>query len=298
MALFHLHNPWVFTAGILGNFVSILVYFAPLPTFIQIYKRKSTLEFQSLPYTVALFSAMLWIYYAFLKKNAILLISVNSVGIVIETVYILIFLFYASKQARKETMKVLVFLNVVLYGVIFGGTTLWFEGHHRVLIVGWICVTFSISVFAAPLYIVFQVVRTRSVEFMPLSLSFFLTLSATVWFAYGLLLKDPCVALPNVLGFILGVLQMLLYAIYRNSDTNKGETKLTDDKKHVAEVHINIIDIVKNVPGTVDQVYPLDSQTSSCSSSNVVSSDEDEHKDIADYSKPTQDIAPVSGENE
>lgn len=70
------------------------------PTFIQIYKRKSTLEFQSLPYTVALFSAMLWIYYAFLKKNAILLISVNSVGIVIETVYILIFLFYASKEAR------------------------------------------------------------------------------------------------------------------------------------------------------------------------------------------------------
>lgn len=169
----------------------------------------------------------------------------------------------------------------------------------------------------------FQVVRTRSVEFMPLSLSVFLTLSATVWFAYGLLLRDPCVAvsiykiiglmfvlsctltlsrksmlqLPNVLGFILGVLQMLLYGIYKNSDRNKGETKLTDDQKHVAEVHINIIEIVKNVPGAVDQVYPLDSQTSSCSSSNGVSSD-DEHKDIADHSKPTQDIAPVSGGDE
>lgn len=58
------------------------------------------MEFQSLPYTVALFSAMLWMYYAFLKKNAVLLISVNSVGIVIETIYISIFLFYASKQAR------------------------------------------------------------------------------------------------------------------------------------------------------------------------------------------------------
>lgn len=101
--------------------------------------------------------------------------------------------------------------------------------------------------------------------------------------------------LPNILGFILGVLQMLLYGIYKNSDRNKGEIKLADDKKQVAEVHINIIDIVKNVPGAVDQVYPLDSQTTSCSSSNGVSSDDDEHKDIAHYSNPTQDIAPVSG---
>ena len=88
---------------------------------------------------------------------------------------------------------------------------------------------------------------------------------------------------------------MILYAIYKNSNGNKEEAKLTDEKKQVAEVHINIIDIVKKVPGVVDQVYPLDSQTSSCSSSNGVSSDDDEHKD-ADETKPTQDIAPVSGE--
>lgn len=90
---------------------------------------------------------------------------------------------------------------------------------------------------------------------------------------------------------------MLLYGIYRNSGTNK----LRDEKKHVAEVHINIIEIVKNVPGAVDQVYPLDSQTTSCSSSSsnsVSSRSSDELDEDADYSKPTQDIAPVSaGDN-
>ncbi|XLU50099.1 hypothetical protein S245_044913, partial [Arachis hypogaea] len=69
-----------------------------------------------------------------------------------------------------------------------------------------------------------HVIRTKSVQFMPFNLSFFLTLSAVMWFAYGLFLSDICIAistptlsLPNVLDFALGVLQMLLYAIYRNA---------------------------------------------------------------------------------
>ncbi|KAL3615049.1 group II decarboxylase [Castilleja foliolosa] len=71
----------------------------------------------------------------------------------------------------------------------------------------------------------FQVVRTRSVEFMPFPLSFFLTLSAVMCFAYGLFQKDLCVALPNVIGFFLGLLQMVLYRIFRNMRPDEIEEK-------------------------------------------------------------------------
>ncbi|XP_030475201.2 bidirectional sugar transporter SWEET12-like [Syzygium oleosum] len=216
MAIFSTDKPWVFAFGLLGNLISFVVFLAPVPTFYRVCKRKSTEGFQSVPYAVSLFSAMLWIYYATLnsESNNFLLITVNSVGCVIETIYIALYLAYAPKKAKIFTLKLMVmsfggFCSVLLLSRFL------LKGSTRVQLLGWLCVGFSIIVFAAPLSVMRMVIRTKSVEFMPFSLSFFLTLSAVTWLLYGLFLKDIHVAVPNILGFILGVLQMGLYLIYR-----------------------------------------------------------------------------------
>ncbi|KAG8089871.1 hypothetical protein GUJ93_ZPchr0011g27800 [Zizania palustris] len=241
-------HPWAFAFGLLGNIISFMTYLAPLPTFYRIYKSKSTQGFQSVPYVVALFSAMLWIYYALLKSDECLLITINSAGCVIETIYIVVYLFYAPKQAKLFTAKLLLLVNVGVYGLILLLTLLLSSGDRRVVVLGWVCVGFSVSVFVAPLSIIRLVVRTRSVEFMPFSLSLSLTVSAVVWFLYGLLIKDKYVALPNVLGFAFGVIQMGLYAMYRNSTpkaasvvTKEMEVTAADDDNNAHEhVVVNI----------------------------------------------------------
>lgn len=233
------HHYLTLAFGLLGNIVSFMVFLAPIPTFHKIYKKKSAEGFQSLPYVIALLSSMLWIYYALLKKDALLLITINSVGCVIETIYIALFLFYAPKKARIETVKLLLMLNVVGYGLMLVLTIFLAEGEKRLQAVGWICLAFNLSVFAAPLCIMRQVIRTKSVEFMPFPLSFFLTLGAVMWFFYGLLLKDYNIAFPNVLGFIFGIAQMAVYIVYKNAK----KTILQDPK--LQELSEHVIDVVK-----------------------------------------------------
>ncbi|XP_020209456.1 bidirectional sugar transporter N3 [Cajanus cajan] len=210
--------------GILGNIISLMVYLAPLPTFHRIYKKKATEGFGSLPYLMALLSSTLWLYYALLKRHdAVLLISINSFGCVIELIYIVIFITYAHKDSRNLTIKIFVAMNMGGLAVALCVSNFALHGPRRLKVLGWICVSVSVFVFASPLSIMAQVCKTKSVQFMPINLSFFLTFSAIMWFAYGLLIHDLCVAIPNVVGFILGILQMVLYCIYRNGE--KGVTE-------------------------------------------------------------------------
>ncbi|XP_009605548.1 bidirectional sugar transporter SWEET10-like [Nicotiana tabacum] len=256
-----------FTFGLLGNIVSFMVYLAPAPTFYKIYKKKSTEGFQSVPYVVGLFSAMLWIYYAFLKPDTTLLITINSVGCCIQSFYICFFLFYATKKAKMDTVKLLLLLNFFGLGLIILLTQFLAKSSNRAQIVGWICLIFSLCVFVAPLGIVRQVIKTQSVEYMPFLLSFFLTLSAVMWFFYGLLRKDYNIAIPNVLGFTLGVLQMVLYVIYKNAKKVTKEIKIAEKENTVTIVEEHklsedllkeqIIDVVKLSAMVCSEIIPM-----------------------------------------
>ncbi|KAL8140873.1 hypothetical protein V2J09_006894 [Rumex salicifolius] len=236
--------------GLLGNTISFMVFLSPIPTFYRIHKKKSTESFQCVPYVVALFSSMLWILYAVFAPNATFLKTINSFGIFIETIYITIFLIYATKESRITTAKLIFAMNIAGFGAIAFVTFFVAKTTQvRIKILGWICLIFSLCVFVAPLGVLRQVIRTKSVKYMPFLLSFFLTISAVMWFFYGLVRKDMYVALPNVLGFSFGIVQMGLYVKYR--DTRKSMEDLIEEKKMASELKIvdhHIIEVVKLAP--------------------------------------------------
>ncbi|XP_057729478.1 bidirectional sugar transporter SWEET12-like [Arachis stenosperma] len=231
------HSPLVFIFGILGNIASFVCFLAPLPTFYRVCKKKSTEGFQSIPYVAALFSAMLWIFYAYVKTGETLLITINAFGCVIETIYLAIFITYCPKKVRMSTLRMILLLNFGGFCTIVLLTHILAKGANRPKLLGWICVVFATTVFAAPLSIIRTVIRTKSVEFLPFPLSLLLFISAIMWLLYGIFLKDIYVTLPNVVGLTFGTVQMVLYAMYRNKKSVQDE-KLPEHK--IADIENNI----------------------------------------------------------
>ncbi|XP_028765221.1 bidirectional sugar transporter SWEET14-like [Neltuma alba] len=208
----------VFIFGLLGNIISFMVFLAPMPTFYYIYKKKSAEGFPSYPYVVALFSCTLGIYSALVKNNVtLLLITINSYGIMIEIIYLAIFLFYAPKKLRLATIKLLLLLNVFGFGAMLLSTLYLSHGDTRYQIIGWIFLVVNIGVFGDPLLIIRKVIKTKSAEQIPFTSSMSLTADAVMSLCYGLFRKDYFIALPNALGFLIGIVQMVLYLMYRNA---------------------------------------------------------------------------------
>ncbi|XP_071687859.1 bidirectional sugar transporter NEC1-like [Rutidosis leptorrhynchoides] len=238
-----------FVFGLLGNIISFLVFLAPMPTFYKIYRKKSSEGYHAIPYMVALFSAALLLYYAFLKTNAYMIVSINGFGCFIEISYLSLYIFYAPKSSKISTITFISIFNIGGLGIVMLLSLLLAKGRQqRVELVGWICAVINLAVFAAPLSIMRRVIRTKSVEYMPFMLSFFLTLCATTWFFYGFFVNDYFIAVPNIAGFLFGIAQMTLYCVYKDSNkknrldqTEKPNRKSQDQ---VQEDHIELEEVV------------------------------------------------------
>nr|GMC47249.1 bidirectional sugar transporter N3-like [Ipomoea batatas] len=195
MCIVDLHHHLLLSVfGILGKLFSFSSSLCSTPTFIEIYRARSTMDFDSLTYILALLSCKLWMYYGFIQENATLLIFIGSIGVVVETTYILIFLVFATNQVRCQSLKEL-FLCMGGFYLIFAVSWFLLSDEIRVSFVGWISVAVSIAHFASPIGIVLDVLITRSVEFLKIYISFFLALSAIMWLGFGFMLRDMCIVM-------------------------------------------------------------------------------------------------------
>lgn len=115
-------------------------------------------------------------------------------------------------------------------------------------IVGILSCIFAISFYAAPLSTMAQVVKTRDPSSLYAPAIIANMVNALMWFLYGLIgIKDPLVWVPNGIGLLLTLSQLLLIATFSvcqsvppkyqsTADQDAGISKLaTDDGLTISE---------------------------------------------------------------
>ncbi|GMY21777.1 bidirectional sugar transporter SWEET17-like [Fagus crenata] len=231
-----------FIIGIIGNIISILVFASPIKTFWQVVKKKSTEKYKSTPYITTLLSTSLWTFYGLLNPDGLLVTTVNGAGTVFQFIYVTLFLIYAPKDKKVKTAKLVALLNVGFLGLVIAVTLLAIHGRIRLTFVGILCAALTIGMYASPLSAMRLVIKTKSVKYMPFFLSFFLLLNAGIWSGYSVLVKDFYIGVPNAIGFVLGLAQLIIYIIYKNkSILAKSMEKMEEEgSAHLVKVGIEM----------------------------------------------------------
>ncbi|XAR52608.1 hypothetical protein NMG60_11020758 [Bertholletia excelsa] len=206
-----------FYVGVIGNIISVLFFLSPLRTFWRIVKTGSTEEFESLPYICTLLNSSLWTYYGIIRPGSYLVATINSFGVVVELIYLSLFLVFAPPRMKAKTAVLIGILDVGFLVAAIVVTRLALEGDMRIDAIGFICAALNVVMYASPLSAMKAVLTTKSVEYMPFLLSLFMFLNGGIWSFYALLVQDWFLEVPNGIGLLLGIAQLLLYAIYGRS---------------------------------------------------------------------------------
>ncbi|PUZ75271.1 hypothetical protein GQ55_1G144900 [Panicum hallii var. hallii] len=205
--------------GVIGNGTALVLFLSPVPTFIRIWKKGSVEQYSPVPYIATLLNCMIWVLYGLplVHPHSMLVITINGTGLVIELTYVTLFLLCSRGAARRKVF-LLVVTEIVFVGVV---AVLVLNLPHtyerRSMIVGILGVLFGIGMYAAPLSIMKIVIQTKSVEYMPLSLTLASLVNAICWTAYALIKFDLYITIPNGLGVLFAGAQVVLYAIYYKS---------------------------------------------------------------------------------
>lgn len=224
--------------GIIGNCLSLILFLSPTPTFRRICKTKSVEQFSAAPYLATLLNCMLWVVYGIplVHPNSTLVVTINGAGTAIELVYVVLFLIYSEGKQRRRVLGVLA-LEIAAVGMVAGLVIGFLPTHERrSLVVGIICIFFGTLMYVAPLAVMKLVIKTKSVEYLPLFLSLASFFNGVCWTTYALLRFDLFITIPNSLGIIFSVAQLVLHVIYYKSTKQQLEARKKATEIDLTEV--------------------------------------------------------------
>eukprot|EP00301_Raphidiophrys_heterophryoidea_P027301 c9592_g1_i1.p1 GENE.c9592_g1_i1~~c9592_g1_i1.p1 ORF type:complete len:278 (+),score=68.91 c9592_g1_i1:378-1211(+) len=188
-------------------------------------------------YLVAVLNCAVWFTYAYITPDRFQLMVTNLIGLIIESVYILLYLWYSKGEKRRYLLKQLAIFGSVFVCIIlvaeFGAPHFKPlqkqnpEASLRSIFLGLACVVINAMLYAAPLSILRLVISSKSSHYLSISIAFGTLWCSGTWFAYALCVSDINIVIPNGLGVGLGVIQIVFWFVYRPKTATATATVTT-----------------------------------------------------------------------
>lgn len=110
-------------------------------------------QFSPAPYLATLINCMLWVLYGLpvVHPHSTLVMTINGAGTLIEIVYIAVFLVYVDKKKRLKIIAVVIVEVIFVSMLALVVLTTVHSHEQRSMIVGVICILFTIMMYGSPL---------------------------------------------------------------------------------------------------------------------------------------------------
>uniref|UniRef100_A0A8D2QAG7 Sugar transporter SWEET n=1 Tax=Zonotrichia albicollis TaxID=44394 RepID=A0A8D2QAG7_ZONAL len=157
-------------------------------------------------------SNLSWLGYGCLKGDGTV-ITVNAIGAALQTLYILVYLYY-SPAKRPVLLQILLLLAVVVTGC--GYFTILVDTGTRLAHLGLFCSIFTISMYLSPLADLAKVIRSKSTRCLSFPLTVTTLVASSSWTLYGLQLHDPYITVGWAGGMLRGAIPSYPISLYPN----------------------------------------------------------------------------------
>lgn len=213
---------FVHISGIVAPITSVVVGMSPLPTVQRIRRDKKIGNYPLLPYTSMVITSTLSFAYGVLRENAMIWTS-SAISVVLGLYYLLSYVQFAHTMADHTVLPGSVESHIITVSFAMMSTIIWtivpMSQPSPDWLIGKVGLLFRVLMFASPLTTLRVVIATKSARSIPLPFAIASAVNCVLWTVFGLFqVKDANIYLPNILGLLFAVAQLMLRFLFRGNE--------------------------------------------------------------------------------
>ena len=202
--------------GWVGTGISTFFYIAPIVPFIKLIKGEITYkESPGILLICSFMNCILWGDYGLLLDRFLIYFA-NGIGGVITLIWLVIFIIH---YVEKRFAMALLYNLILIIAIIGIAMLFFFIVPYEVT--GKIAMVFNVLMYASPGEKMITVFKTGNYKLIPIWSTLGGTACSACWMIYGIYLVDWNQIIPNALGVIFSIIQIIVFLFYKLKNGNE-----------------------------------------------------------------------------